>query len=464
MLPMKRGRQSRRDKFTVLAIVGVIASAWLHANGQTTAPAIVTAIRADRMLDVRSGKIISHAVVVIEADRIKSAGADIAIPPGARLLDLGDVTLLPGLIDAHTHLLQGFPGGRPEGSDDATVREIRRFLGTTVNKVLVGARTAREDLEAGFTTVRDLGSSGMNGDVALRDAINLGVVPGPRMVVSTRAITIPSGEPAGPTTEPQIVFVTNADDARRAVQQAVQAGADCIKVLVNSGPGSLRKVMSLELLLPIVDEAHRSGKKVAAHAVGEQATRIAARAGVDSIEHAYAHFQQEVGVAALPDDVLKLMAEKKIFLVPTDAPWDQSVFEKNFRDEPLEQRVVTETRVRGYGEADRIRLRRAIAAGVRIAAGSDQYDFRPGMTRGEASLVMLQAYAEAGMPPLEIIRAATVNGAELLGLSDRVGSIGEGKLADIIAVKGDPLKDVTVLERVAFVMKGGRVYKPMTAQ
>ncbi len=408
------------------------------------------------MLDVRSGTIISHAVVVIEADRIKAAGADIAIPPGARLLDLGDVTLLPGLIDAHTHLLQGFPGGR-EHLDDATVREVRRW--TTVNKVLVGAATAREDLEAGITTVRDLGSSGMNGDVALRDAINLGVVPGPRMVVSTRAITIPSGEPAGPTTEPQIVLVTNADDARRAVQQAVQAGADCIKVLVNSG----RQVMSLELLLPIVDEAHRSGKKVAAHAVGEQATRIAAQAGVDSIEHAYAHFQQAVGVAALPDDVLKLMAEKGIFLVPTDATL-QAVMETNYRNEPLEQRVVTETRIRGLMEADRSRLRRAIAAGVRIAAGSDSYAFRPGMTRGEESLVVLQAYAEAGMPALEIIRAATVNGAELLGLSDRVGSIREGKLADIIAVKGDPLKDVTVLERVAFVMKGGRVYKPMTAQ
>lgn len=464
MLPTNRGRQCRRDRFTVLAIIGVIASASLHGNGQTTAPAIVTAIRADRMLHVRSGRIISHAVVVIEADRIKAAGADIAIPPGARLLDLGDVTLLPGLIDAHSHLLQGPPAGKPESFDDATAREIMRRMpaarrASTVNKVLVGAATARDDLEAGFTTVRDLGDSGVNGDVALRDAINLGWVPGPRMVVSTRAITIPSGEPAGPTTEPQIVFVTNADDARRAVQQAVQAGADCIKVLVNSR----RQVMSLELLLPIVDEAHRSGKKVAAHAVGEQATRIAAQAGVDSIEHAYAHFEQAVGVAALPDDVLKLMAEKGIFLVPTDSTLG-TVMALFYRDQPPEQRVVTETRIRENLEADRIRLRRAIAAGVRIAAGSDTSTFRPGMTRGEESLVVLQAYAEAGMPPLEIIRAATVNGAELLGLGDRVGSIQEGNFADIIAVRGDPLKDVTVLERVAFVMKSGRVYKPMTAQ
>lgn len=413
------------------------------------------------MLDVRSGKIISHAVVVIEADRIKAAGTDIAIPPGARLLDLGDVTLLPGLIDAHTHLLMGYPAGKPESLGGATLREIQRrtALGPTVNKVLVGAATAREDLEAGFTTVRDLGSSGVNGDVALRDAINFGWVPGPRMVVSTRAITIPSGEPAGSTTEPQIVFVTNADDARRAVQQAVQAGADCIKVLVNSG----RQVMSLELLLPIVDEAHRSGRKVAAHAVGEQATRIAAQAGVDSIEHAYAHFGQAVGVAALPDDVLTLMAEKGIFLVPTDLPL-ADVMDISYHDQPQDERARTEMRIGPYMEQDRARLRRAIQAGVRIAAGSDAYMFRPGKTRGEESRLMFPAYAEAGMSPLEIIRAATVNGAELLGLSDRVGSIREGALADIIAVKGDPLKDVTVLERVAFVMKSGRVYKPMTAQ
>lgn len=430
----------------------------LHANGQTTASPIVTGIRADRMLDIASGQVISHAVVVVEADRIKAAGAEIAIPPGARVLDLGDVTLLPGLIDAHTHLLMNpFPVGTPASVDEATARQVRRR--TTVNRVLSGAATARQVLEAGITAVRDLGSSGVNGDVALRDAINLGWLPGPRMVVSTRAITVRSGEPATPDTEPQIVFVADADDARRAVQQAVQAGADCIKVLVNFE----QQVMPLELLVPIVDEAHRSGKKVAAHAVGAQATRIAARAGVDSIEHAYAHFREELGVAALPDDVLKLMAEKGMFLVPTDSTLP-TVMDLFYRDQPPQQRAATEARIRGFYEADHTRLRRAIAAGVRIAAGSDASRLRPGKTAGEESLVVLQAYAEAGMPPLEIIRAATMNGAALLGLSDRIGSIREGMFADIIAVKGDPLRDVTVLERVAFVMKGGRVYKPLTVQ
>lgn len=410
------------------------------------------------MLDVVSGKVISHAVVVVEADRIKAAGADLAIPPGAHLLDLGNVTLLPGLIDAHTHLLASpFPFGRPASIDEATAREVRRR--TTVNRVLSGAATARQVLEAGITAVRDLGSSGVNGDVALRDAINLGWLPGPRMVVSTRAIAVPSGAPAVPGTEPQIVFVTDADGARRATQQAVQAGADCIKVLVNFE----QQVMPLELLVPIVDEAHRSGKKVAAHAVGAQATRIAARAGVDSIEHAYAHFREELGVEALPDDVLKLMAEKGIFLVPTDSTLPTAM-ELFYRDQLPEQRATTEARIRGFYEADRTRLRRAIAAGVRIAAGSDVATRRPGKTQGEESLVVLQAYAEAGMPPLEIIRAATINGAALLGLSDHIGSIREGKLADIIAVRGDPPQDVTVLERIAFAMKGGRVYKPLTVQ
>jgi imidazolonepropionase-like amidohydrolase len=457
VLPMVVVAQAaRRHRFTVLAIISVIASAWLHVNAQTTAPAIVTAIRADRMLDVQSGKIISHAVVVVEADRITAAGTDIAIPPGARLLDLGNVTLLPGLIDSHTHLLQYYD--RAWRADPAMTGKIRRM--TTVNKVLLGAATARDYLDAGITTVRDLGSSGVNGDVALRDAIEDGWVIGPRMVVSTRPLVADDGkaDPQAPD-GPLWVKIRSPEDARQAVRQAVLSGADCIKIIVNGPP-----LMPLEVAQAIVEEAHRAGKKVAAHAVGEQATRIAAQAGVDSIEHAYAHFQQEFGVAALPDDVLKIMAEKHIFLVPTDATL--AVVMDLRRNDPPQDRARVEEAMRKYGEADAARLRRAIQAGVPIAAGSDNdtYNSLSGKNRGQVSLNVLQAYAEAGMSPADIIRAATVNAAELLGLSDRVGSIREGKLADIIAVKGDPLKDITALETVAFVMKSGRVYKPMTAQ
>jgi imidazolonepropionase-like amidohydrolase len=388
---------------------------------------------------------------VIEGDRIKSAGVDIPIPTGARLLDLGDVTLLPGLIDSHTHLLQTYD--RAWRGNPAMGAKIRGM--TTVNKVLLGVGTALEKLESGTTTVRDLGSSGVNGDVALRDAIEDGWVIGPRMVVSTRPLIADDGKADPPSRDgPLVVKVRGPEDARQAVQQAVKAGADCVKVLVNSGG----QVMPLELLLPIVDEAHRSGKKVAAHAVGEQATRIAAQAGVDSIEHAYAHFQQEIGVAALPDDVLRVMAEKHIFLVPTDGTLDWIMDVS--RDDPPQDRARIAEAMRRFKEADAARLRRAIQAGVPIAAGSDHYTYNTlaGKTRRQMTFDVLQAYAEAGMSPLEIIRAGTIKAAELLGRPD-IGAIETNKFADIIAVSGDPLKDFSQLQNVRFVMKGGQVIR-----
>jgi imidazolonepropionase-like amidohydrolase len=259
---MKRGRQCRKYRFTVLTIIGVIAFAGLRANGQKTAPAIITGIRTDCMLDVRSGKIISHAVVVIEADRIKAAGPDIAIPPGARLLDLGDVTLLPGLVDSHTHLPRYYDSAWR--SNTAMVAKIRGM--TTVNKVLLGAATARDYVEAGITTVRDLGNSGVNGDVALREAIEDGWVIGPRIVASTRALVADDGKADPPSPDgPLTVKIKGPEDARQAVRAAFQAGADCIKIIVNGPP-----LMPLQVAQAIVDEAHRSGKRVAAHAVGDK--------------------------------------------------------------------------------------------------------------------------------------------------------------------------------------------------
>ena len=196
----------------------------------------------------------------------------------------------------------------------------------------------------------------------------------------------------------------------------------------------------------IVEEAHRVGRKVSAHAIGDQATRIAAEAGVDSIEHAY----------TVPDDVLKVMAAKKIFLVPTDFPAEYYL-PSNLPPEQRQQRLEG---IKGFTNGSRSRLARAVKAGVPVAAGSDSYYAKPGMTRGQTSLLMFRAYSEAGMTPLEIIRAATVNGAELLA-GDRAlfGAIEKGKFADLIAVTGDPLKDITELERVRFVMKGGKVIK-----
>ncbi|HEY0407960.1 MAG TPA: amidohydrolase family protein [Pyrinomonadaceae bacterium] len=429
----------------VLALIlAALACVSLTAAAQAQASR-VTAVRAGRMLDVRSGNIISNAVILIENGRITAAAAGLEIPKGATIIDLSKATVLPGLIDAHTHLLQNYDGAL--GGDDPNMILTVTQLGTT-KRALLGAAMGREMLEAGFTAVRDLGNSGLNGDVALRDAIRSGWVVGPRIVASTRALSAAGGQFGGLSAETQklieqeYVVVSGVEEARRAVRQAFYDGADLIKVIVNTGP----RIVSLEEMRVIVEEAHRVNRKVAAHAIGDAATRIAAEAGVDSIEHAY----------TVPDDVLKMMAEKKIFLVPTDFP-AEFYLPPNLTPEQRAQQLET---IKGFTNASRARLARAIRAGVRIAAGSDEYYQVPGKTRGQSALLMFRAYAEAGMTPLEIIRAATINNSDLLaGERSLFGSIEKGKFADLIAVEGDPLKDITELERVRFVMKGGAVIK-----
>lgn len=413
----------------------------------------VTVLKAARGLEVKTGNMVSNPTIIIENGRITNFGEKLTIPKNAEIIDLGDVTLMPGLIDAHTHLLENYD---PKiGGDDPNMILTVVQLGTT-KRALLGAAMGREMLEAGFTTVRDVGNSGVNGDVALRDAIRSGWVQGPRIVASTRALSPIGGQFGGMTAEVQklieqeYVVINGADEARRAVRQALYDGADCIKVIVNNGSVTL----SLEEMTAIVEEAHRAGKKVAAHAIGNSATKIAAEAGVDSIEHAY----------IIPDDVLKIMAQKKIFLVPTDAPSDffLSLYGFNSETSPEFVKQVTEN-TNGFVKNSRERLNRAIKFGVKIAAGSDEYFQITGKTRGEASKVMFRAYRAAGMSPLDIIQAATINNAELLaGENAQFGSIEKGKYADIIAVSGDPLKDTTVLEKVTFVMKGGTIIKGNT--
>jgi imidazolonepropionase-like amidohydrolase len=405
------------------------------------------AIRAARLIDGQNGAPVTDAVIIIEGEKITAVGSRIPIPPGAKVLDLGDATLLPGLIDAHTHLLSEMDGTNAN-------HEMLRIVATqsTAERALLGAKLAREDLEAGITTVRDLGNSGVNGDVALRDAIKRGWLPGPRIVAATRALAAPGGQFERLTPEAQAIIeqeyvtINGPESARQAVRQALYNGANCIKVIVNGSPANV----TLEEMKAIVEEAHISGVKVAAHAIGDKATRIAAEAGVDSIEHAY----------MVPDDVLKMMAQKHIFLVPTDGT-TQEYLDMTFGkrqptpDEIKEQEGWIEPAVAG----NRDRLQRARKMGVPIAAGSDMYVTMPHKNRGQASLETLSAYADEGMTPVEIIRAATINAAELLGWRDRIGSLEVGKLADIIAVPGDPLKDVILLEHAKFVMKGGVVIK-----
>lgn len=412
-------------------------------------------VRAGRMIDVRSGNVISNAVIVIENGRVKQAGAGVAIPSGAEVIDLGGMTVLPGLIDCHTHLLQNYDGAL--GGDDPNMILTVTQLGT-VKRALLGVKMGQEDLEAGITTVRDLGNSGLNGDVALRDAIRAGWVVGPRIVASTRALSAAGGQFGNVSAETQkiieqeYVVISNVEEARRAVRQAFYDGADLIKVIVNTGP----RVVSLEEMKAIVEEAHRVNRKVAAHAIGNTATRIAAEAGVDSIEHAY----------TVPDDVLKMMAQKKIYLVPTDYPAEfyVSAFGSPANATPEELRQQEEG-ARAFARSNNERLARAVKMGVQIAAGSDEYYNVPGKTRGQSSLLMFRAYSASGMTPLQIIRAATLNAADLLaGERALFGTLEAGKFADIIAVEGDPLADITVLERVRFVMKGGKVIKNETVK
>ena len=419
-----------------------------HAVSQKApaSDAQVVVLKAAKMLDVKAQKIVSNPVVIVEGEKIRQVGSGIAIPAGARVVDLGSATLMPGLIDAHTHLLQNYDFAI--GEDENMVLTVSQM--SPAERALLGAKMGREDLEAGITTVRDLGNSGVNGDVALRRAINHSWVTGPRIVASTRALAAAGGQfgklqhDAQELVEQEYVEIATVDDARRAVQRAFYDGADCIKVIVNTGP----RVVSLEEMKAIVEEAHRVHKKVAAHAIGDDATRIAAEAGVDSIEHAY----------IVPDDVLKMMVAKKIFLVPTDYP------EAGYTDfipqsATPEERKQMEEDLKGFAKGNRERLKRAMAAGVRIAAGSDEYYQMGKRTRGESSTLIYEAYHDSGMTPWQIIQAATVNDAELLGWQDRIGSIEAGKLADIVATAGDSSQDITELEKVKFVMKGGEIVR-----
>ena len=389
----------------------------------------VTALRAAAAVDVERGVRIERAVLLVRDGRIAALGSELGIPEGATVIDLGGATLLPGLIDAHTHLLLRFD---PRVGDETTNAVLQMNTLAPEGRALRGAALAREMLEAGFTTVRDLGNAGRGGDVALRDAVVRGWVPGPRMLVSTRALSPPGGQFGGlaalgrDLVEEEYVEITGADSARRAVREAVRDGADLIKVIVDGG-----LQLAPAELDAIVDEAHRAGRKVAAHATGDDAVRAAARAGVDSIEHAY----------SAPDDALRVMAEKRIFLVPTDSP--------------RELGIASEEEIAAMHQ----RLAHAVALGVPIAAGSDTYYRHAGKTRGESAKLMFRAYAESGLPPARIVRAATFDAARLLDLETELGSLEVGKAADVVALEGDPLTDVSALDRVTMVMKGGVVVR-----
>jgi imidazolonepropionase-like amidohydrolase len=393
------------------------------------APAVV-ALRAARVLDVERGVLLQDGVVVVEGDRIRSVGRAPA-PAGATVIDLGDMTLLPGLIDVHTHLtfdLEGDWVNQPvkEGAADYALR---------------GARNARRTLLAGFTTVRDVGAFGF-ADVALARAIEGGLVEGPRMVPSGHALGITGGHcdvtgfaPGILEQGPKQGVADGVDEVLKAVRYQIKHGARVIKTCATAGVSSFeesagaRQYSDAELLA-MVEEAGRHGIKVAAHAHGTEGILAAVRAGAASIEHG----------SMLDDEAIRLMKERGAYLVPTLYTWSVPV-----ELPPLIHRKNEEMKPH-VGRS----VRAAIKAGVRIALGTDAGTFPHGDNARE-----LAALVEHGLSPLGAIRAATLHAAALLGTPDR-GAITPGRLADLVAVPGDPLENVRVLESVRFVMKGGR--------
>ncbi|HEY8182587.1 MAG TPA: amidohydrolase family protein [Thermoanaerobaculia bacterium] len=395
------------------------------------------AIRAARLIDGRGGSVAAPAVIVVRGNRIESIGG--AIPSDADTIDLGDMTLLPGLIDAHTHVLL-------QGDITAADYDAQLFRESLPYRALRASRAAKIALEHGFTAMRDLETEGaMYTDVDVKRAINEGVIPGPRMFVSTRAMSVtggygPSGYSPEITYPMGVQIVDGAENGRKAVREQIAHGADWIKVYADrsyfvqkDGTLSSTPTFTLDEMKAIVDEAHRLRHKVAAHAMARPGIENALTAGVDTIEH---------GIA-IPDDLLDMMVAKGVYLCPT--------------------LTVTEYVAPGRGgvwtkipQFHRDSFQRALRKGVKIAFGTDAGGFSWDAINQAKEF---EYETKFGMTPMQAIQSATKVASELLGMADQIGTIETGKLADIVAVPGNPLDDITAMQRVTFVLKDGRIYK-----
>jgi imidazolonepropionase-like amidohydrolase len=409
----------------------------LPASLATQEAAAPTGLRCGRLLDPASGKVTADAVVLVRAGRVEKVGAGLAVPPGANAVDLSRYTCLPGLIDSHTHVLL-----EPEDEGEMPPVVNKSIAYRTVE----GVAAARRDLEAGFTTMRDLDSEGAGfADVALRDGIAKGLVPGPRLFVSTYALTITGGHMnlAGMNPELGLPDPATITDSRAAmiaeVRREVKYGADWIKVYATGGlrhvdPATLEPLsqFSEDELRAVVEEARRWRRDVAAHAYGGEGAKNAIRAGVRSIEHGM----------LMDDEALDLLVRRGTFWCPTLSVYVPTGPEE---DTEMRRRIVAR-----HKEV----FQKAMRRGVKIAFGTDAGALPHGQQAKE-----LARMVEYGMSPLDAIRAATVRGAELLRKEKDLGTVEPGKYADVIAVAGDPLKDIGALASVAFVMKEGRIYK-----
>ena len=426
-------------------LLGLIHATWsavVCAQSQPEAPPTVSVVlKAAKILDVRQGSFLENAAIWIDGERIKEVGraSDIQAhaPKNVKVIDFGRATVLPGLIDCHTHIMARVPD-TPNGYILNLATKSQAF------RALEGAYDARITLEAGYTTIRDVENEGSGyADVALRDAINQGLAEGPRMQVATRAIAAvgeynPFGLSPDLTNFPSgAQLVSGVEEARRAVREQIGNGADLIKVYADWRNPTL----TVEEMRVIVEEAHKQKLKVAAHASTPEGIRNAILAGVDSIEHGHRANRED----------LEMMKAKGTFLVPTVGGIDAQVEAHKNDSVAAEDRKRMESFLQAIQES----VQTARSLGVKIAAG---YDAASAEEQGRNSDELV-ALTKRGMPPLEVIRAATINAAELMGWQDKVGALEPGHYADLIAVDGDPLADITVLQRVKFVMKGGTVVK-----
>jgi imidazolonepropionase-like amidohydrolase len=395
-------------------------------------------LHAARLFDVKNGRMVKPGEVLVQGERIVEAGSAVKHPAGAEVIDLGDRTLLPGLIDAHVHLFL-----HPGAEDLQTVQE------SVPQRTIQALLAARDDLMAGFTAERDMGTEGAgSADTAVRDAIDEGLVPGPRLRISGNAINILGGHEDAIKFNPEqhvlpnATYANNKDELVRAMRQQFKEGADFIKIYetgqdtVQDSKVSTAYQYTETELSAAVQEAARIGRRVAVHATGEPGTLFAAQAGVASIDHAN----------QLSDETMRLMREKQIFAVPTFTIFEYFAEHADTPAHAAREREMLDLHRREFGKQ--------IAAGVPMAVGSDVGPFPHGTQARE--FVLMVKY---GMSPLAVMQADLINGAKLLGWDGQIGTLEAGYYADVVAVGGDPLQDIGVLGNVSFVMKGGVVYK-----
>ena len=438
MSPVSSMREIACKGAVIVAILAMLAGMAITATAQS--PPKRAVIRAGHVLNVRTGELRANQAIVIVGDKIEkiAPSGEVASAPGDTTIDLPDATVLPGLVDMHTHLTFDLNSLGYSGLGISTAREA-----------LHGARNARRTLEAGFTTVRNLGAFDYS-DIALRDAINDGDVIGPRIVASGPAMGITGGHCDENLLPPAFHFqgggvADGIEAVQHKVREIIKYGADVIKIcatggVLSKGDDPNASQYTLEEMKAIVTDAHRLGRRVAAHAHGAEGVRWASEAGVDSIEHG--HLMDDAAIATLK--------KNGTYLVPT-------LFLGEYMEKNMDRSDIPEyskQKMRDVIAQMRKNTGKAFAAGVKVAFGTDAAVYPHGLNAGE-----FHVYVSLGMTPLAAIQTATINASDLLGSKFAVGSLEPGKFADVIAVDGDPTKDVTILEHVKFVMKSGAVYK-----